>query len=415
MHNLSSEAIEKYKRLSEDDYQRFAGPDWPAYSKFITHQNVPEFVYKEIDEFLTNYVPFDNPAFCVLPFYGIEYPQNVACCLMAPHNIAQVKQQMIDGVRPDACHKCWKLEDLGLQSDRQIKNSMLDYYSNTDITVLYNQAKNNQASVVSYKIDTSTTCNSTCVTCGPVSSTAWRSLESKRSAMTFNRTMPSKRAALITKSAATALINFETAISINFRGGEPLLSKTNFFILEQLIANKNTDCFIAFTTNGSIIPSEYQISLLKQFKNLNFNLSIDGIGKVFEYLRYPLSWEAMLTTIEFCKQMQISVSASYTVSNLNVMYHTETTQWFKDNSIPYINNIVHSPMHYSPSSLPLDAKKRIIEQTSDQEIANLLKAHKPQDEINYSRAVLDIKKQDLQKEINIVNYLPDWVNVTGLT
>jgi sulfatase maturation enzyme AslB (radical SAM superfamily) len=220
---------------------------------------------------------------------------------------------------------------------------------------------------------------------------------------------------LITKSASKELINFETAASINFRGGEPLLSKTNFFVLEQLIAHNNTDCFISFTTNGSIIPSEYQISLLKQFKNLNFNLSIDGTGKVFEYLRYPLTWSGMLTTIEFCKQMRIDVSASYTISNLNVMYHKDTTQWFKDNSIPYINNIVHSPAYYAPSSLPLDAKKQIIKLTSDQEITGLLKGHKPRDDINYSRAVLDIKKQDLQKEINIIDYLPELVSITSLT
>lgn len=403
------EAIKKYKGLSEDDYRLFAGPDWPSYEDFLTHQNVPEFVYKEIDEFLTNYVIFDNPAFCVLPFYGVEYPQNVVCCLMTPHDITQVKQQMLNGVRPDACHKCWKLEDIGLQSDRQLKNSMLDYYTNTDIGLLYQQAKNNQASVLSYKIDTSTTCNSTCVTCGPQASTAWHKLDSK------SRLTLAKRPVLITKLASKELINFETAVSINFRGGEPLLSKTNFFVLEQLIAHNNTDCFISFTTNGSIIPSEYQISLLKQFKNLNFNLSIDGTGKVFEYLRYPLTWPDMLKTIDFCKQMQIDVSASYTISNLNVMYHDDTTQWFKDNSIPYINNIVHSPVHYAPSSLPLDAKKQIIKLTSDQEIAGLFKDHTLQDDINYSSAVLDIKKQDLQKEINIIDYLPEWVSITGLT
>lgn len=409
MNNQSAETIEKYKGLSKDDYQLFAGPDWPKYENFLTHQNVPEFVYKEIDEFLTNYVPFDNPAFCVLPFYGIEYPAKVACCLM-PRNIIldQVRQQMLDGVRPSACNKCWKLEDLGLQSDRQLKNSMLDYYSNTDIGVLYQQAKNNQASIVSYKIDTSTTCNSTCVTCGAGSSTAWHKLESK------SRSISIKRPVLITKSSTKTLINFDTAVAICFRGGEPLLSKTNFFILEQLIAHKNTDCFITFTTNGSIIPSEYQISLLKQFKNLNFNFSIDGIDLVFEYLRYPLAWTDILKTIEFCKQMKFDVSASYTISNLNVMYHKETTQWFKDNSIPYINNIVHAPVHYKPTSLPLDVKNRINELTQDQEIINLLKDHTPQDEINYSTAVIDIKKQDLQKKIHIADYLPEWTNITGL-
>lgn len=408
MNNITAKIVEKYKGLSKDDYLQFSGPDWPEYEHFLTHQDVPEFVYKEIDEFLTKCKPFDNSAFCVLPFYGIEYPQKTPCCLMDQHNIVQVRQQMLDGIRPTACNKCWALEDLDCQSDRQLKNAMLDHFSNTDISLLYQRAKDNQASVVSYKIDTSSTCNSTCVTCGPELSTAWRSLKSK------HRTVPIKRAALITKSAINGLVDFKTAVAINFRGGEPLLSKTNFFALEQLIAHGNTDCFISFTTNGSIIPNEYQLSLLKQFKNLNFNLSIDGTNKVFEYLRYPLTWSSMLKTIEFCRQLQISVSASYTISNLNIMYHKETVQWFKDNSIPYINNVVHSPVHYSPSSLPFEAKKKIKELTMDREIIGLLDRHCHEDDTHYSSAVLDIQKQDLQKGISIVDYLPEWTNVTNL-
>lgn len=404
MNNLN---VEKYKGLTENDYLEFAGPDWPEYKQFVMHQDVPEFVYNELDKFLTNYVPFNNPAFCVLPFYGVEYPLNSPCCLMTHHDVEHVKQQMLDGIRPSACNKCWKVEDAGLQSDRQIKNSMLDYYTNTDIGTLYQRAKDKQASVISYKIDTSIICNSTCVTCGPGASTSWRKLESKY------RTIPVKRTALITKSAISTLVDFKTAAAINFRGGESLLSKTNFFALEQLIAHNNTDCFVSFTTNGSVIPNEYQLSLLKQFKNLNFNLSIDGTGKVFEYMRYPLTWSGLLKTIEFCRQMQIDISASYTISNLNVMYHTATTQWFKDNSIPYINNIVYNPSHYSPSSLPLEVKRKIKELTLDEEIISLLDRHSPEDDVHYSRTVLDIKKQDSQKGINIVDYLPEWVNITN--
>ena len=392
---------EVYRTLSKDDYQAFAGPDWPLYDQFILHQGVPDSVYDEIDTFLASHTEFNNPAFCVLPFYGFEYPQNAPCCLMKPGNIAQVRQQMLDGVRPTACSACWNLEDAGIVSDRQLKNSMLDHYSNQDILHLYQRAKDGQYSTVSYKVDTSTICNATCVTCGSVSSSAWQQLEKKNKKTVFNIKQS------MDESTVAKLINYDTAVSINFRGGEPLLSKTNFVVLEQLIKHNNTDCFLSFTTNGSITPDRHQLSLLKQFKNLDFSFSIDGVGKVFEYIRYPLTWNKLLENIDFCKQHSIPISASYTISNLNILYHKETTQWFKDHNINYINNVVTSPKHFRPGALPQQIKSKIVELTQNQEIAEILGNHVPIDIQDYNKMLAVTHTQDSWKGINMPDYLPD--------
>ena len=398
-----------YKTLSKDDYQAFAGPDWPLYDQFVLHQNVPESVYDEIDSFLASHTKFDNPAFCVLPFYGFEYPQKTSCCLMKSHNIAQVRQQMLDGVRPEACNVCWNLEDAGIISDRQLKNSMLDHYTNQDISQLYQRSKDGLFSTVSYKIDTSTICNATCVTCGPGSSSAWQQLEKKNKKTIFS-IKPSMDEAIVAN-----LINYNTAVSINFRGGEPLLSKTNFVVLERLIKHNNTDCFVSFTTNGSITPSDYQLSLLKQFRNLDFNFSIDGVGKVFEYMRYPLTWNKLLENLDFCKQHRIPISASYTISNLNILHHKETTQWFKEHNINYINNLVTSPRHFRPAALAKQVKLKIIELTQSQEVADMLGSHTSTDIQDYNKLLTVIREQDSQKGINITDYLPDFVAISNHT
>lgn len=401
--------LEAYKTLSKGDYQEFAGPDWPTYEQFVEHKDIPDLVYNEIDNFLKSYTKFVNPAFCVLPFYGFEYPQNTPCCLMKPHNITQVRQRMLDGIRPVACDTCWKLEDIGIPSDRQLKNNMLDYYTDRDISKLYQQAKDGKNSIVSYKIDTSAICNATCVTCGPSLSSAWQQLKRKNKKAVFNIKQS------MDESTVAKLINYNTAVSINFRGGEPLLSKTNFVVLEQLIKHNNTDCFVSFTTNGSIRPDDYQLSLLKQFKNLDFNFSIDGVGKVFEYMRYPLTWHKLLENIDFCKQYHIPISVSYTISNLNILYHRETTQWFKDHNINYINNIVVTPRHFRPGALPQQIKLKIIELTQSQEIGNFLKNHASTDIQDYNRLLAAIREQDSWKGISITDYLPDFVAISNYT
>lgn len=398
--------IDKYLNILRDDYNAFAGPDWPSFDQFSQHTDVPDFVYEEIDQFLTNYKPFDNPAFCVLPFYGIEYPRNISCCIMKTTNVSQVKQQMINGIRPDACVACWKLEDAGLTSDRIIKNATLDYYSDRDLTALYNDAKENNASTISYKIDTSTTCNSTCVTCNGRFSSLWRQLENDNNAE-VGLGFPE-----LTNSQVEGLINFSTAKIINFRGGEPLLSKTNFFILEKLIEHNNTQCFISFTTNGSIIPTDNQLDILLKFKQVDFDLSIDGVGPVFEYLRYPLKWASLLRIIDWCKEHGFSISASHTISNLNVMYHTQTIEWFRDNNIKYINNLVEYPAHFSVSALPKEVKQTLTQQTPD--LGYMLNSHTSHDDINFKNFKTEISKQDKWKNIDVKNFLPEFVKLVGL-
>ena len=142
----------KYRFFSKKDYNIVAGPDWPSYEQFQLHYNVPDFVYKEVDEMLWHQPPFDDPAFCVLPFYGIEYPTKTPCCLLAPeHDLDQVKNDMLAGIRTSACRHCWTNEDNNIKSDRLIKNETLSFYTNQDLIKIYNDAKNNLNKIVHYK------------------------------------------------------------------------------------------------------------------------------------------------------------------------------------------------------------------------------------------------------------------------
>jgi hypothetical protein len=212
---------------------------------------------------LTGPRKLDNIAYCVLPFFGIELPSKTVCCLLAKdYNIDLIKRNMLDGQRPTACQKCWNLEDAGFKSDRIIKNETLDFYFDQDLVQLFEECQQGKNTTVHYKIDTSNTCNSTCITCSSKSSSLWGQLEnrngintSKNWSLTLDQVMPD--------------INFKKAQSIGFRGGEPLLSETNFKILEKLREHGNTDCFINFTTHGGVKLTQQQKNILSKFTNIN--------------------------------------------------------------------------------------------------------------------------------------------------
>lgn len=392
--------VSKYSFVTQADYEAVAGSDWPQFSDFVKHQGVPDFVYHEIDEMLEVPEIFSHPSFCILPFYGIEYPYNTFCCLTPSGSSKEsVKKEMLDGQRPSACNKCWALEDAGLKSDRILKNETLDFYYNRNIQDLYQECVDGNAEVVHYKIDTNNVCNATCATCSSISSSAWAKLEKDQGRSAY-KTWQLYPADMDKK------INYSTAKSIGFRGGEPFMSKTNFHILEKLAEARNYSCFISFTTNGSFELTPKQIRLIKQFPNMNFCFSIDGIGPVFEYVRYPLKFDQIEKNIEFCQAHGIIASVNYTLSNLNILYYAQTIEWFEQHNLKYMVSPVYGPLCFSPSSLP-DHVKQQIKQTLPVELQSIIGSHSLHHDQNFEKFKQEIAKQDSWKNIKLKHYLPE--------
>jgi len=351
-----------------------------------------------------------NNYFCVLPFFGYEFTMDnngTHCCLLPKdYNIDALRESILAGQRSEFCNACWSLEDKGLTSDRKLKNAALDFYWDRDIKFIEEDARQGKYQPIMIKNVTSNTCNSTCVTCSSKYSTAWSTLEKKIGLVPFN---PKS----MTKESITKNLNFKEMLSLNLIGGEPLYEKLNFYILEQLLAHGNDKCFIQVTTNGSTVLSDNHKTLLKQFKNSNFNISIDGTGPVFEYLRYPIKWKEMLTTLEYFRSITDNISVSYTVSNLNVWYHTETVEWFKKENLPYNYNPVIHPRYFRPSALPERIKAAIFNKYGRTEELEFFLGtlHTEQDDVSFAKMLSVIVKQDNVKGISYANFLPELANL----
>lgn len=353
-----------------------------------------------------------NNYFCVLPFFGYEFwpVNNTHCCLLPKnYNIDVLRKSIIDGKRSDYCSKCWNLEDNGLQSDRVLKNAALDFYWDRDIKLIEEDVKQGKYKPLMIKNITSNTCNSTCVTCNSYHSTAWAPLEKRLNIIPCEpRSM--------TQDDITKNLNFKELLSLNLLGGEPLYEKLNFYIIEQLLAHGNDKCFIQLTTNGSVILSESNKELLKKFKNINFNISIDGIGPIFEYMRFPLKWKDAMDNLDFFRSITNNVSVSYTISNLNVLYHHNTIDWFKKEHLNYHFNPVDEPKHFRPSALPKIVKEEIFKKYGHtKDLTYFIGGqHTDDDDTDFAKMLDIISKQDVVKGISYKDYLPEFANLLSL-
>ena len=343
---------------------------------------------------MTNY-------FCVLPWYSQELGrQNTPCCLLPQkYNIDQIKKDLLDNIPTVACKKCWDVESTGNKSRRQFENEFLDYKLDRDLDKIQQDCADSKHQTILYQITTSNLCNQACVSCDSKFSTKWAQVEKRMNLL------PNPQYQL---DLDTANINYGSAKRISLLGGEPLFDPKTFEILQKLIDHGNTSCFVSLVTNGSINLTVEQIALLTQFTDLNICISIDGVGPVFEYMRWPAKWNSLLENIDQYKSITKNISVSYTVSALNAMYYDQTVGWFKQNNLAYNHNVVSRPIWLALSQMPIKLKQHLKQQKN-----NFIKTYCNQtgSEVALETLTQNIVKQDRAKKINIRDYMPELADV----
>jgi MoaA/NifB/PqqE/SkfB family radical SAM enzyme len=332
--------------------------------------------------------------FCVLPWYSQEFYKNITPCCLLPNNydLDLIKQDLLNSIQTPACNKCWKIEAMGQQSRRQQENIFLDYKLDQDIDLIRQDCKEQKHETLLYQITTSNLCNQACVSCDSQLSTKWAQVEQKMGKVPHPPQYFDHHN-----------INYSKARKISLLGGEPLFDPRTFEILKKLIDHNNTDCFISLITNGSITLNDQQIELLKQFSDLNICISIDGIGPVFEYMRWPGKWDTLTANINQYCSITKDISVSYTISSLNALYYDQTVEWFKQNNLNYNHSIVSRPNWLSLENMPVRFKQHLIDKKNFvSKFCNI-----SGDEISIDTIAYNIKQQDVAKNIKLQDYLPE--------
>jgi len=293
------------------------------------------------------------------------------------------------------CNTCWKLEDQGLTSERQLHNNTFDFYLDRDLEKIQQDAVAQRNTPQIIKLATSNLCNGTCVTCNSYCSSAWAALENKK--INYNKI----------SAAEIEKIDWADIKQLSFVGGEPLLEKLNFEILDRLVKSNNTSCFISIVTNGSCALTPNQIQLLSKFPNLNICLSIDGVGSRFEYMRYPLDWGLLCENLQRFKKLTSNISVSAMVSNLNIFYYSEMIDFFVEQDINYLCKQIEHPGYFAPGNLPNKFKQQVLDNNPryhDQ--VNSFLNMGSYDHSLFLRCCNEIRRQDDLKNICISDYLP---------
>ena len=199
------------------------------------------------------------------------------------------------------CSSCITRESAGKLSMRQTYSKVMQDFAYNEFTV---------------EVSSDIRCNAACVMCGPHLSTSWQK-ELGIPVLTTEQQQEDS-VELITKS-----INIQKVRLWHFVGGEPFLVSTHKRILQQI--NDLSNVTVTYHTNGSILPDSETLDIWKQAKHCLVQFSIDATQDQFEYIRYPLKWDTVVSNIRqylcYVKELQnLRVGIHVTVSPLNLLH-----------------------------------------------------------------------------------------------
>ena len=177
-----------------------------------------------------------------------------------------------------------------------------------------------------------TTCNAACIQCGSTQSSLWRLELAKESA--HGKVIHIQPESQIDSKIdhINNTVDTQQVKRWHFWGGEPLATDTHLKFLNKI--EDLSDVSLAYTTNGSIFPTDDILELWSKCKTVNVNISTDGIKDRFHYIRYPLSWDKWTNTAERFKNetpSNMTLWINYCVLPLNALYTSELDEWLSAN------------------------------------------------------------------------------------
>ena len=351
-----------------------------------------------------------SKTFCMLPWMHMHaFPDGRAypCCLadywhpvgdLRKNTMAEVwnqdayktmRQNMLEDKPCKECTKCYEQEDNGFFSMRYDSNRNYGHLID-EVDHTLTDGTNPDFKIRYWDVRFSNLCNFSCRSCGPIFSSNWYNDHVKL----YNRKpdVLGRDMARVEYTAGDEDAMLEQMLphipyleQVYFAGGEPLIMKEHYFMLEKLIEAGKTDIRIQYNTNFSELrfKDKHVFDYWKHFKNVSVGASLDASGARAELMRKGTDWTQVEQNRDLMKQQvpHVDFYISATVSAMNILHVLEFhREWVKLGLIDakdFNVNICQSPDWYRVDILPEEFKNQVVIPAYEEHIAWL----EPQDKL----------------------------------
>lgn len=312
------------------------------------------------------------------------------------------RKEMLNGLRPSECDYCWNVEDnSNLNSDRTLKSS--EPWSWPHFETIKNSDWREDFNPRYVEVAFSNACNFKCSYCAPVFSSKWMQeieqfggyptaskfndlshfVNDERTLIKHNEYNPYTEA--FWKWWPELYRDLDT---FRITGGEPLLAKDTWKILDYIIEEKNPNKNLKLAINSNLgVPDELIDKLIEKIKiieneekvkELVIFTSCDAWGEQAEYIRNGLEfnrfWDNVNKVLANSRKLTLVFMVTYNalsvfsfdklikgILDLKRVHFSEDRIW--QQAAIFDTSYLRNPRHQTVQILPYDFKKNILEQS----------------------------------------------------
>ncbi|HEX3464166.1 MAG TPA: twitch domain-containing radical SAM protein [Candidatus Elarobacter sp.] len=283
--------------------------------------------------------------------------------------IVGVRAAMARGAKPAACRVCWDREAEGGISRRILMNDSYRAWLGHAIERLPEIGAETgyrlEGSAEHFILDMGNVCNLKCRSCSGISSSriaadrvhaAWNGQDTSPDEVI--RVNGVRWSDDIGALAAMLEAAAERDITVTLMGGEPFLMPNVWKLISRLVeSGASRRIYLGLLSNGQQIHPKLA-EIVPQFRGVNVSLSIDGHGKLYEYLRHGASWETLLRVIDRLHGIPgIVPMAVVTLQNYNALGMVELLRALDDRGMRVAYNAVNDPGRLAHSCLPSGVRR----------------------------------------------------------
>jgi len=274
-----------------------------------------------------------NKSFCVYPFILMQQENNkVTPCPKSNREITkisaikdwqkdelynEIRNSMIKGEKVKGCEQCYFEESKNIVSTRQFET--LDWISKLNVNTVKELQEYKQPKY--YEVRLGNACNMACRMCIP----AYSSIIDKEF-KELNIILPQGAYDKSIGYSTTNHIDIESLDKksrIYFTGGEPTVFNEFYEFMQKCIDAGKTDFDFCLGYNGQRLTDK-MLSMFSHFSNMNFSFSIDGYGKINDYIRSYSDWDTVIKNAKTLRAEGHTISMEtipsiYNANNLHLL------------------------------------------------------------------------------------------------
>ncbi len=308
--------------------------------------------------------------------------------------VKDARLRMLAGQQVKACQHCYQEEAQGYRSHRIVENDVwLQRCGEEPMQQLISSTAEDgslDAPLQYVDLRLGNTCNMQCVMCQPRESSRWLPAARKLSEICQDAEL--KREFTVQSNLDTSRFewyrntefwsNLKTFLphvkEIILAGGEPFLIEEQFAFVKSCCAlGEAGHMRLRYHTNGTVFPEE-MAPYWAQFERVHFLVSLDGVGDVANYVRYPSDWKEIEQNIRGLDGLGANTVTTFlfTTHALNIRHIPDVYDWadragfqarrYFRNIQDYVStSLVHRPEYLNVRVLPGAYKQAVTEALSE--------------------------------------------------